>query len=435
MADSVEQVTEIIDQLYSKSKEPAAKEMQEIFAFAQSIGFTGDALAPSDVTFYSDKFKKKQFNLDDEKLKEYFPLPKVLPGLFAVAKRLFGVTVKQRTDGSVNVWDKSVMFFDIFEGDVHVASFYLDPYARPANKRGGAWMDDCICRSSALKQEVPVAYLVCNGTKPVQQDGVEIPSLMLFSEVTTLFHEFGHGLQHMLTRVNIGEVSGISGIEWDAVELPSQFMENWCLDRKTLFGMAKHYKTGETIPEKMYQSLSKRKNFGAGMMMMRQLQFAQLDMNLHSKYHPDKEGKNMWTFQHETAEKFCAHNPPIPEDRFLCAFGHIFSSYAAGYYSYKWAEVMSADAFGAFEDVGLDNEEAVQKLGRHFRETVLGLGGSVKPANVYEKFRGRKPTVDALLRHSGLVGEVEKDEKPSFGATMVAAGIGGLFAFVLGKMF
>lgn len=342
--------------------------------------------------------------MTQEELRPYFALPAVLDGMFGLLNRLFGVTVKA-ADGEAEVWNKDVRFFKIFdsETDKHIASFFLDPYSRPENKRGGAWMDTCIGKSEATDQDIPVAYLTCNGSPPVGDQ----PSLMTFQEVETLFHETGHGLQHMLTDATVGDVAGINGVEWDAVELPSQFMENWCYDRPTVYGFAKHWETGEPLPEEKFQKLCDQKVFNSGMMTCRQLYFGQLDLALHSDYDAiagqKGEGKDLFELQREIASKYTPHSLPIAEDRFLCSFGHIFAGgYSAGYYSYKWAEVMSADAFGAFEDVGLENEDEVRAVGRKFRETVLSLGGGVSPSKVFQQFRGRDPNPDALMRHNGL---------------------------------
>jgi oligopeptidase A len=230
---------------------------------------------------------------------------------------------------------------------------------------------------------------------------------LLPSSPTFSYAETGHGLQHMLTKASVGDVAGINGIEWDAVELPSQFMENWCYDRPTVYGFAKHWQTGEPLPEEKFQKLCDQKIFNAGMMACRQLYFGQLDMTLHADYDPvageKGEGDSIFDVQREVALKYVPHAMPLEEDRFLCSFSHIFAGgYSAGYYSYKWAGVMSADAFGAFEDVGLDNEEEVKRVGKRFKETVLSLGGGVPPSEVFKQFRGRDPTPDALLRHTGL---------------------------------
>jgi len=410
MAPSVESVRELSDLILEKALPAAEKEMAEILALARETGgeeYSEDKLeklAPWDLTYWSERLKESKFDLTEEELRPYFALPAVLDGMFGLVKRIFNVEVRA-ADGEAEVWNDDVMFFKVYDVDSgkHIASFYLDPYSRPENKRGGAWMDVCIGKSKAVNRDIPVAYLTCNGSPPVGDK----PSLMTFREVETLFHEFGHGLQHMLTTAEEGDVAGINGVEWDAVELPSQFMENWCYDRPTIYGFAKHYATGEPLPEEMFNKLCEQKTFNAGMMACRQLLFGQLDMELHSNFDPAAaekgEGESIFDVQRRMAEKYSPYNMPIDEDRFLCAFNHIFGGgYAAGYYSYKWAEVMSADAFGAFEDVGLDNEEAVKEVGRKFRDTVLSLGGGVPPMDVFKEFRGREPNPEALLRHNGL---------------------------------
>ena len=406
MAPSVESVRELTDLIAAKAGPAAFKELEEITAYARSKG--GDEysesnlekLAPWDVTFWSERFKEDKFAVTEEELRPYFALPAVLDGMFSLVERIFSIEVKP-ADGEAEIWNGDVQFFNVYDKDSkkQIASFYLDPYSRPADKRGGAWMDVCIQKSEAMKRDIPVAYLTCNGSPPVG----EKPSLMTFREVETLFHEFGHGLQHMLTNAEVGDVSGINGVEWDAVELPSQFMENWCYDKPTVYGFAKHYETGEPLPEDLFEKLKQQKTFSAGLMAMRQLYFGSLDMELHANYDPNSSDETIFDVQKRVAAKYQAHNPPLPEDRFLCSFSHIFAGgYAAGYYSYKWAEVMSADAFGAFEDVGLDNEEKVKEVGMSFRNTVLALGGGVPPSDVFKAFRGRDPTPDALLRHNGL---------------------------------
>ncbi|GMI34996.1 hypothetical protein TeGR_g10997 [Tetraparma gracilis] len=240
--------------------------------------------------------------------------------------------------------------------------------------------------------------MTCNGSPPVG----DMPSLMTFREVETLFHETGHGLQHMLTKVDVGDTAGINGVEWDAVELPSQFMENFCYDKPTVDRFARHWETGESLPDELFDKLLKQRTFGAGMMACRQTYFGQLDLELHSKFIPGGE-ETIFDVQKRVAAKYSPHMLPVEGDRFLTAFNHIFAGgYAAGYYSYKWAEVMSADAFAAFEEVGLDNEDEVKRVGRKFRDTVLSLGGGSHPADVYKAFRGKKATPDALLRHNGL---------------------------------
>lgn len=411
MAPSVESVTELSELILEKALPAAEKELAEVTALARNKG--GDEyseeslekLKPWDTTFWSERLKESKFELTEEELRPYFALPLVLDGMFSLVERIFNIKVVA-ADGEAEVWNKDVQFFKVFDGesDKHIASFYLDPFSRPADKRGGAWMDVCIGKSEACGCDVPVAYLTCNGSPPV---GDKTPSLMTFREVETLFHEFGHGLQHMLTDATVGDVAGINGVEWDAVELPSQFMENWCYDKETVYGFAKHYETGEPLPEDMFEKLKEQKTFNAGMMSCRQLLFGMLDMELHSSFDAEKgeEGsESIFDVQKRMAAKYTPYAMPLDEDRFLCAFGHIFGGgYAAGYYSYKWAEVMSADAFGAFEDVGLENDKEIREVGKMFRSTVLSLGGGVHPMEVFKKFRGREPTPDALLRHSGLV--------------------------------
>merc|ERR1712127_229357 len=409
MASSVESVTELSELILKKALPAAYAELEAVTNYAREQG--GDEystdnlekLMPYDVTFWSERFKEAKYALKEEELRPYFKFEAVLGGMFGLVDRIFGIKVVP-ADGEAEVWNDDVRFFKVLdkESGEHIASFYLDPYSRPADKRGGAWMDTCIGKSAALERDVPVAYLTCNGSPPVG----DTPSLMSFREVETLFHEFGHGLQHMLTRASVGDVAGINGVEWDAVELPSQFMENWCYDKKTVYGFAKHYETGESLPEDMFEKLKEQKAYGAGMMACRQLLFGLLDMELHSTFDAsaaENGGETIFDAHKRIAKKCTPYSQPLEEDRFLCTFSHIFAGgYSAGYYSYKWAEVMSADAFGAFEDVGLENEEKVQEVGKRFRDTVLSLGGGVEPMEVFKKFRGREPTPDALLRHNGL---------------------------------
>ena len=401
MAPDVEAVQQLQDELRGVSYDAAVKEFEELKAFAEQ-----DDLMNWDTTYWAEKQREAKFDFKEEELRPYFSLPRVLDGLFGLANRVFGVTITA-ADGEVPVWHEDVRYFKIADenGDA-IAFFFLDPYSRPAEKRGGAWMNDCIGRAKMTvdgktETRLPVAYLTCNQTPPV--DGK--PSLMTFGEVTTLFHEFGHGLQHMLTTIDHVGAAGINNVEWDAVELPSQFMENWCYDRPTLFGMAKHYETGETLPEEYYQKLLAAKNYMSGSAMLRQLHFGMLDMELHSNYEPG--GEETPSDVRDRLAKTTSVLQPIPEDNFLCAFGHIFAGgYAAGYYSYKWAEVLSADAFAAFEEAGLSDEKAVKSVGKRFKDTVLSLGGSLHPMEVFQSFRGREPQTEALLRHSGLLNAV-----------------------------
>ncbi len=403
MAPNVEAVEELLEELRRASYDAAREELEELKAFAAAKGAEeASDLQHWDISFWAERQREEKFAFSAEELRPYFPLPQVLDGLFGLVKRLFGITVTA-ADGTAPVWHEDVRYFQIAdETGTAIAHFYLDPYSRPAEKRGGAWMDDCIGRAKITENgtsttRLPVAYLVCNQTPPI--DGK--PSLMTFNEVETLFHEFGHGLHHMLTKVDYAGASGINNVEWDAVELPSQFMENWCYDRPTLMGMAKHYETGEPLPEHYYQKLLAARHYMSGSGMLRQLHFSCVDLELHHRYVPG--GDETPVDVRSRLAKTTSILPPLPEDAFLCAFGHIFAGgYAAGYYSYKWAEVLSADAFAAFEDAGLENEEAIAATGKRYRDTVLALGGSLHPMEVFKTFRGREPSTAALLRHSGL---------------------------------
>jgi oligopeptidase A len=405
MAPNVAAVENLLESLRSASFDAAKQDLEDLrtFAISQNAPEAND-LKHWDIAYWSERLREAKFDLNAEELRPYFPLEQVLTGLFNLAHQLFAVTITP-ADGQAPVWHPDVRYFQVAnERQEPIAYFYLDPYSRPAEKRGGAWMDTCIGRAKLPQEEgggvrLPVAYLVCNQTPPV--DGK--PSLMTFNEVETLFHEFGHGLQHMLTTVDYPGAAGIANVEWDAVELPSQFMENWCYHRPTLLSLGKHYETGEPLPEHYYQKLIAARNFMSGSGMLRQIHFSWLDIELHSRYQPGGE-ETIKDVRNRLA-KITTVIPPLPEDNFLCSFGHIFAGgYAAGYYSYKWAEVLSADAFSAFEDAGLDDADAIGVTGKHFRDTVLSLGGSKHPMEVFTDFRGREPDTAALLRHSGLVG-------------------------------
>lgn len=404
MAPSVQAVEDLLEELRSASFDAAANDLEDIKAFAAIKGAPeADDLKHWDVSFWSERQREEKFAFSAEELRPYFPLPQVLEGLFTLTKRVFGVSITA-VDGQATVWHPDVHYFQIAdEADNQIAYFYLDPYSRPAEKRGGAWMDECLGRArvaedGTTKTRLPVAYLVCNQTPPVDDK----PSLMTFGEVETLFHEFGHGLQHMLTKVNYSGAAGINNVEWDAVELASQFMENWCYHRNTLFSIAKHYATGETLPEHYYQKLLAARNYMSGSSILRQLHFSWVDLELHYRYHPG-HGESPADVRNRIA-KTTTVLPPLPEDSFLCSFGHIFAGgYAAGYYSYKWAEVLSADAFAAFEEAGLEDEQAINNVGSRFRDTVLALGGGKHPMKVFKAFRGREPSTKPLLQHSGLV--------------------------------
>lgn len=398
MAPNSEAIQTMYDDLLKASFEVGKQELQELTDFAKQNGHEGD-LKHWDVGFWAERMREAKYSFTDEELRPYFSLEKVMEGLFSLCHRLFGITVES-ADGQAPVWNKDVRYFHVLnEKKQHIAGFFLDPFSRPENKRGGAWMNDCIGRSvTSDETRLPVAHLICNGTPPVD----DVPSLMTFREVETLFHEFGHGLQHMLTTVDHRDVAGISGVEWDAVELPSQFMENWCYHKPTLMGMAVHYETGEVLPDDLYEKICQARTYRAASGMLRQIQFGMTDMLLHSTFDPSGSQTAFDAFEEVSAKT--SPMPPHPQNRFLCAFQHIFAGgYAAGYYSYKWAEVLSADAFAAFEEAGLDDESAVQTIGQRFRETVLSLGGSQHPMDVYREFRGRNPDTAALLRHNGLL--------------------------------
>ncbi|CAM6094637.1 unnamed protein product [Calypogeia fissa] len=401
---TLERAEDLLEKLRSTSWDPAVKDLEDLKAFAKEQGAPEcDDVRPWDLTFWSERLWEAKFNINEEELRPFFSLPRVTEGLFNLAKMLFGVVI-EAADGLAPVWHKDVQFFRVKDlAGEPLAYFYFDPYSRPSEKRGGAWMDEVLGRSRLLAPKespvrLPVAHMVCNQTPPVGDE----PSLMTFREVETVFHEFGHALQHMLTKQDEGLVAGIRKVEWDAVELPSQFMENWCYHRATLLGIAKHYKTGDILSEEVYTKLLAARTFRAASMMLRQIHFALIDLELHSRFKPGGS-ETIFDVDRRIARKTQVI-PPLPEDGFLCGFSHIFAGgYSAGYYSYKWAEVLSADAFSAFEEVGLENEVAVKETGKRFRDTVLGLGGGRPPAEVFKAFRGRDPSTNALLRHSGLL--------------------------------
>ncbi|KAA3653959.1 MAG: M3 family peptidase, partial [Calditrichaeota bacterium] len=397
MAPDVAAVKKMLQQLQDASKQPALNDLKEIQELAQKSG-QQEPLAHWDVAFWAERLREHRFTYTDDELRPYFPLPRVLDGLFNLCTRLFGITF-EKADGQAPVWHDDVQFFRVLhENGKTIAWFYLDPYSRPAEKRGGAWMDNCLSRRNVDGElRLPVVHLCCNGTPPTADQ----PSLMSFKEVETLFHEFGHGLQAMLTTIDYADAAGVNGIEWDAVEIASQFMENWCYHKPTLTGMTAHIETGKPLPDELFDKICAARTFRAGSLMMRQLEFGVTDIALHTIFNPDSE-KSAFDIHMDIAKKTSAL-PPLPENRFLCAFAHIFAGgYAAGYYSYKWSEVLSADAFSAFEEAGLDDEQAIAALGRKYRDTILAFGGGRDPMAVFKDFRGREPRVDALLRHYGL---------------------------------
>jgi oligopeptidase A len=399
MAPSVTAVETLLEQLRKASYDAAKQDLETLREYAKSKGAPeGENLQHWDLAFWAERQREEKFDFNAEELRPYFPLDQVLDGLFALSKKIFSVDIAQ-VKGEVPVWHPDVRYFQVKnqEGEA-IASFYLDPYSRPAEKRGGAWMDDCISRTKTTDGvRLPVAYLVCNQTPPVDDK----PSLMTFDEVETLFHEFGHGLHHMLTQVDYSMAAGTRNVEWDAVELPSQFMENWCYHRATLLSLGKHYQTGEPLPEHYYQKLLAARTYMSGSGMLRQIHLSWVDLELHHGYQPG--GTETASDVRRRLAKTTMVLDPLPEDAFLCAFGHIFAGgYAAGYYSYKWAEVLSADAFAAFEEAGLENEGAIAQVGQRYRDTVLAAGGGKHPMEVFKAFRGREPDTTALLRHNGL---------------------------------
>ena len=401
MAEDVAAVDKLTEELRATAKPKAEEDHKSLVAFARAA--TGDEsleLTNWDVGFWAERMREKEYNLSDEELRPFFPFPKVLEGLFAISKRLFDIDVVA-ADGDVQVWNKDVRYFKIRSAKGEdIADFYLDPYSRPADKRGGAWMNNLFGRAPMEDGSIrlPTAILACNQTPPAGGR----PSLMSHREVETLFHEFGHGLQHMLTTVNIAQAAGIESVEWDAVELPSQFMENWTYHEETVMGFAKHFETDTPLPKDLFDRLLAAKNYRAGSGMLRQIYFGHLDMELHHRYDP--EGEETVAQVKKRVVDQSTVLAPLPEDHFECAFGHIFAGgYSAGYYSYKWAEVLSADAFAAFEDAGLEDDSAIKTMGNKFRDTVLAQGGSRHPMEVFLDFRGREPSTEALKRHNGLL--------------------------------
>ena len=389
MAKQPQAVFTFLNDLVDKSKAAGEAEMAALRDYAARELSLAD-LAPWDVAYAAEKLRQAQYALSQEDLRPYFPISTVIDGLFAISQRLFGVHF--RANHSLSTWHKDVLAYDVLNADGSLrAQFYLDPYAR-AKKRGGAWMDGAVSRfrdNGAL--QLPVAYLVCNFTPPVGDS----EACLTHQEVTTLFHEFGHGLHHMLTDVDIYSISGINGVEWDAVEQPSQFMENYCYDREALAGMTRHKDSGEPLPDELYNKLIAAKNFQSAMAMLRQLEFALFDF----RYHSGTAWRDKTLDVHAAVRAAVAVTPAYAANRFPMQFSHIFAGgYAAGYYSYKWAEVLSADSFAAFEEEGVFNAAT----GARFRDEILATGGSRPSMASFIAFRGREPRVDALLQQSGI---------------------------------
>ena len=392
MADNGEQVLSFLDDLAERSKPFAEKDVEELTRYAQETHGVSD-LAVWDLPYYSEKLKQQKYTISDEQLRPYFPEKRVVDGLFNVVSRLYGIRIEEQQ--GIDVWHKDVRYFTITDQTGNLrGSFYLDLYARE-HKRGGAWMDECrvkrLCEDGSI--QAPVAYLTCNFNSPVG----DTPALFTHDEVVTLFHEFGHGLHHMLTKIQVGGVSGINGVAWDAVELPSQFLENWCWQEEALALISGHYETNEPLPKDLLDKLLAARNFQSAMQMVRQLEFSLFDFTLHQTFDPD-EGAKVQAVLDKIRERVSVVTPPA-FNRFQHSFGHIFAGgYAAGYYSYKWAEVLSSDAFSRFEEEGIFN----QQTGQDFLTNVLEMGGSREPMELFVAFRGREPQVDALLRHSGI---------------------------------
>ena len=399
MAQSPEHVIEFLEDLARRARPFAEQDLAELRIFArEELGI--EKLEAWDQAYASEKLRERRYAFSAQEVKEYFPEPKVIDGLFQLVQSLFSVRILPDT---APVWHPDVRFYRIERDGELVGQFYLDLYAR-SGKRPGAWMDDARGRRTSLDGalQTPVAYLTCNFTSPATLNGVQQPSLFTHDEVTTLFHEFGHGLHHMLTQVDEISVSGISGVEWDAVELPSQFMENFCWEWDVLQNMTAHVKTGAPLPRALYDKMTAAKNFQSGLQTLRQVEFSLVDMHLHFDYDPTS-AKPVQELINEVREKFSVMMPPA-FNRFQHSFGHIFAGgYAAGYYSYKWAEVLSADAYAAFEEaVAAGGGTLSEDTGKRFQQEILAVGGSRPALESFKAFRGREPSIDALLRHSGM---------------------------------
>ena len=393
MAENPDRVMDFLQQLAQQSKAQAAAEWQTLVDFARQTHGV-DSLEAWDVGYYSEKLRQQRYRVSQEDIRPYLPVNRVLQGLFEVVHRLYGIEV--RAVSTFDSYHPDVQLFELLQDGEIIARFYLDLYAR-AHKRGGAWMDDCrVRRETAGRLQIPVAYLVCNFTPPV----ADAPALLTHNELTTLFHEFGHGLHHMLTRQTVAAVSGINGVAWDAVELPSQFLENWCWERDALAFISGHHESGEPLPTALLDKLLAARNFQSAMIMARQLEFSLFDFRLHLEWSAGTYD-SVQALLDDVRQAVAVVTPPA-FNRFQNSFSHIFAGgYAAGYYSYKWAEVLSADAFSRFEEDGIFNRET----GSAFRTHILEAGGSKEPMELFVAFRGREPIIDPLLRHSGISGQ------------------------------
>jgi len=391
MAESPEQIISFLRELSHRAKPQALGELKAVRDYAKKIDDM-DELEPWDVTYYSEKLRQDLFDISEDFLRPYFPVPKVLTGLYEVINRLFDLNVKEIF--SVSKWHDDVQTFEISRNGMVIAGFYLDLYARE-NKRGGAWMAECMVRRSEKSDmlQLPVAFLTCNFSGPVGNKS----ALLSHEEVITLFHEFGHGLHHMLTQIDVAPVSGINGVSWDAVELPSQFMENYCWEKEALAFISGHIDSGNPLPDHLLEKLIEARNFNSAMAMVRQLEFALFDMRLHVEFDPDQENQVERIMQ-EVREEVAVVKPPQGYS-FENSFSHIFSGgYAAGYYSYKWAEVLSADAYSKFQESGVFNRQT----GERFLASILERGGSVDASDLFFEFMGREPRIDALLEQNGI---------------------------------
>ena len=386
MAKSSDQVLAFLEDLARRCRPAGAQE------FADLEEYAGRKLAAWDDAFYTARLKAHRFKVSQEELRPYFPLPKVLAGLFALTTRLYGIRVRERA--SVAVWHPSVRYYDLLDSaDRPLAGFYLDPYSR-SEKRSGAWMDECvIAKTLPSGNSLPVAQLVCNFTAPVGG----VPSLLTHDEVTTLFHEFGHGLHHMLTRVAYPSIAGINGVSWDAVELPSQFMENFVWRTEVLPLISAHVDTGEPLPAELLKRLLGTRTFNGALDTLRQLELATFDFELHANFDPARGARVAECLA--SVRQRVAVVPPAAFNRLPSSFAHIFSGgYAAGYYSYKWAEVLAADAFEAFEEAGVFDHATAMR----FLDSILSRGGSLDAMDAFVRFRGREPDVRPLLRQTGI---------------------------------
>ncbi|HIJ23815.1 MAG: oligopeptidase A [Gammaproteobacteria bacterium] len=395
MAETADQVIRFLEDLAQRSLGVAKQELEELRQFAKERDSL-EELQSWDLTYYAEKLKEQCYSLSEEALKPWFPVDRVLEGMFEVVHRLYGITIQEQQ--GVDLWDQEARFFSVTDREGALrGQFYTDLFARP-QKRGGAWMDDCITRRKmADGVQVPVAYLTCNFTPPIG----EAPALLTHDEVLTMFHEFGHGLHHLMTQIDFPSVAGIGGVPWDAVELPSQFMENWCWQEAALPLFSGHYQTGEPLSKEKFEQLLASRNFQAGMAMVRQLEFALFDFKMHLEYDPQKaqgNGEQVYAALDVVRDQVAVMKPPS-FNRFPHSFSHIFAGgYAAGYYSYKWAEVLSSDAFAHFEENGIFDADT----GLRFLASILEQGGSREPMELFIEFRGREPQIDALLRHSGI---------------------------------